>query len=238
MISLSRRQALRALCGAAAGAALAACREVPAPGAGLTEAPGPVTDPGEALRRLMEGNQRWVSFARTHPNQTRERREAGAQGQQPFASVAGCIDSRVAPEMVFDRGIGDLLVARTAGQVIDKAVLGSLEYGAEELHIPLIMVLGHEKCGAVAATIDVIEKNASVPEGIATLVNAIKPAVEQAHGQPGDLLKNSVIANVKLEVASLKASKPVLADLVDRGKLRIVGGYYNLGTGVVDLVVT
>jgi carbonic anhydrase len=142
----------------------------------------------------------------------------------------------VPAEIIFDRGLGDLFVARTAGQVIDGAVMGSLEFGALELRIPLILVLGHEKCGAVKATIDSIEKNVHPEGSIGVLVDGITPAVEAARDQPGDLLANAVNVNVELGVRRLKES-PLLAGLIGQGRLKIAGGRYDLDTGRVEIIV-
>ena len=139
------------------------------------------------------------------------------------------------PELIFDRGLGDLFVIRTAGQVIDKAVLGSLEFGVEELDIPLLLVLGHERCGAVKATVEALEQGTAVPAEIRFLVEGIKPAVERVKDQSGDLLDNAVRANVELVVGQLKKSS-ILADAMTQGRLKIVGARYDLDTGVVDVL--
>jgi carbonic anhydrase len=173
----SRRAFLRLAGATLASAALTACAQSPA--ATTTVAEPPVTNPDEALARLQEGNQRYVALQATHPNQTGSRRSELAQSQKPFAIVFGCVDSRAAPELVFDRGLGDLFVIRTAGHVLDNAALGSIEFGVAELKIPLLMVLGHERCGAVSASIESIEKHAEAPDQIAALVKGIAPAVEK-----------------------------------------------------------
>lgn len=195
-----------------------------------------VTTADEALQRLLEGNQRYVSHQTIDPNQTEARRAEIVQGQLPFATILSCVDSRVPPELIFDRGLGDLFVVRTAGQVIDRAVMGSIEFGAFLLGIPLIFVLGHEKCGAVHATIEAVERSAAPPGSIGALVEGIRPAVETARHQPGDLLENAVKANVALGVHRLQAS-PILAELLEAGKLKIVGGRYCLETGAVNVTV-
>lgn len=167
-----------------------------------------------------------------HPNQSAERQAEVAQGQHPWAAILGCIDSRVPPELVFDQGLGDMFVARTAGQVIDDAVLGSLEFAVEE-GVKLIMVLGHQSCGAVKATINTIQTDGH-PEGqVATLVQAIKPAVIEAQSEPGDLLDNSVKANVTLEVEYLKSSSSIISTAVGEGAIKLVGARYALETGAV-----
>ena len=168
-------------------------------------------------------------------NESKSRRVELAKGQNPFATIFSCVDSRVPPELVFDRGLGDLFVIRTAGHVIDKAVLGSLEFGVAELKIPLLLVLGHEKCGAVKATVEAVENNATAEAEINWLVDSIRPAVEQAKAQPGDLLDNSVKANVSLTVEHLKQSS-ILSEAVEKGELKIIGARYDLDTGVVEVI--
>ena len=195
------------------------------------------TSADAALQTLKEGNQRYVSMKPIHPNLSVERRTEVAKGQKPFAIIFECVDSRVPPELVFDRGLGDLFVIRTAGQALDNAGLGSIEFGVEELNIPLVMVLGHQKCGAVATTIEVLEKKAEAHDQIRTLVELIKPAVEKVKGQSGNLLDNAVRANIALGVNKLKTS-PVLAEHLEKDKMKIVGAYYNLDTGVVDITVS
>ncbi len=146
--------------------------------------------------------------------------------------IFGCVDSRVPPELVFDRGLGDLFVIRTAGQVLDRAVVGSLEFGAEELGIPLLVVLGHEKCGAVKATIEAVEKHIEVEGPIGYLVSSIAPAVELAKEKPGDLLDNVVDENVKIIVTQLKSS-PFFSEAIEAGKVMVLGARYDLETGAV-----
>ena len=196
-----------------------------------------LTNIDEALQRLLEGNRRYSTNRATYLNQTPLRRIEVAKAQHPFATIFGCVDSRVPPEIIFDHGLGDLLVIRTAGQVADRAVLGSIQFGVVELGIPLIMVLGHERCGAVKATIEALEKHAGMPDQIAMLVESIRPAVEKVKGQPGDLLENAVRANIELTISQLKGS-PILAEAIQKGELKIVGARYDLDTGAVALTVS
>ncbi|HEY9528739.1 MAG TPA: carbonic anhydrase [Anaerolineales bacterium] len=226
---LSRRDFLKASGLTAVSLALAACAPAQAP----TE--GPVTNADEALQRLMEGNERYVANKSTDLNESQSRRAELAQGQNPFATIFSCVDSRVPPELVFDRGLGDLFVIRTAGHVIDNAVLGSLEFGVAELKIPLLMVLGHEKCGAVKATVEAVEKNATAEGDINWLVEGIRPAVEEVKSQSGDLLDNAVKANVTLTVERLKGSA-ILSEALEKSELQIVGGRYDLDTGMVEIL--
>jgi len=225
----SRRDFLKASGLSAVSLALAACSPAQVP----TE--GPVSNADEALQRLREGNERYVANKSTDLNESQSRRVELAQGQNPFATIFSCVDSRVPPELVFDRGLGDLFVIRTAGHVIDNAVLGSLEYGVAELKIPLLMVLGHEKCGAVKATVEAVEKNVTAEAEINWLVDGIRPAVEEVKAQPGDLLDNAVKANVMLTVERLKGSA-ILSEALEKSELRIVGGRYDLDTGMVDII--
>ncbi len=187
--------------------------------------------PDEALKRLMDGNRRFVSARRRNPNQNRARLTEVAKGQNPFAAILGCADSRVPAEIVFDQGLGDLFVCRIAGNVATAEEIGSLEFGTLVLGSKVILVLGHERCGAVDATI----KGAQVPGQIASILDAIKPAVARAEGQTGDRLENTTKANILLQIERLKAS-PVLSQLIEEGKLKIVGGYYDLDTGAVTSV--
>lgn len=184
-----------------------------------------------ALEKLQAGNQRYVTGQLVHHHQSGSRMRATAIGQHPFAVILGCADSRVPPEIIFDQGLGDLFVIRVAGNIIDDAILGSIEYAVEELKTSLVLVLGHERCGAVAATV----KHAAVPGHISTLLNAIQPAVDRAKNEPGDLLDNAVRANIKLVVEQLKTSLPV-AEFVQNDRLTVVGAQYNLGCGTVEII--
>jgi carbonic anhydrase len=197
----------------------------------------PITDADEVLQRLMEGNLRYSTNRATDLNESAIRRIEIAKAQRPFAAIFGCVDSRVPPEIIFDHGLGDLFVIRTAGHIIDRAVLGSIEFGIVELTIPLIMVLGHERCGAVKATIEAIEQHQDAPNQIDMLVDSIRPAVERARSQPGDLLENAVQANIELTVSRLKAS-PILAEAIQKGRLKVVGARYDLDTGTVALTIS
>jgi carbonic anhydrase len=226
----SRRDFLKASGITTVSLALAAC----APAQVRTE--GPVTNADEALQRLMDGNGRYVANKSTDLNESQNRRVELAKGQNPFATIFSCVDSRVPPELVFDRGLGDLFVIRTAGHVIDHAVLGSLEFGVAELKIPLLMVLGHEKCGAVKATVEAVEQNATAEADINWLVDGIRPAVEAAKTQSGDLLDNAVKANVSLTVERLEGSS-ILSEALEKGDLKIIGARYDLDTGMVEVVV-
>jgi carbonic anhydrase len=186
--------------------------------------------PGEALKRLQEGNTRFVEGKSIRPRQDINRVKEVADGQKPFAIVVGCSDSRVPNEIIFDQGVGDLFIVRTAGQVSTNASWGSIEFAEEVLGAKLIVVLGHTKCGAVAAAVNVPE----VPGHIVTLINAIKPAVAKVKGLPGDPVENAIKENVRMEVNQLRELEPVLAKRVREGSIKIVGGVYNLQTGKVE----
>jgi carbonic anhydrase len=191
----------------------------------------------QALQQLLEGNQRYRTHVATHPHLTPERRAEVAQGQQPFAIIFSCVDSRVPPELIFDQGLGDLFVIRTAGQVLDNAVLGSIEFGVEELHIPLIVVLGHTRCGAVTAAVDFVTKYVQPPGQIRTIAEGLRPAVEKVRWQGGDLIDKAVRVNVELIVDRLRHS-PLLANTaLTQGRLKIVGAVYDLVTGIVEVNV-
>jgi carbonic anhydrase len=231
----SRRQALRLAGLAAAGLTVPTWEPAGAAGKSLTQ-PAGIPSADEALRLLLEGNQRWVAARLERPNQSVERRTEVADGQQPFAIVFGCIDSRVPPELVFDRGLGDIFVVRTAGHVLDHASLGSIEFGVEELHVPLVLVLGHEACGAVEASVEAVEHQETAPGSIEFLVEGIQPAIEQTQGWPGDTIDNVVRVNTERTVAALRASEPILAQVVRDGRLQVVGARYDLDTGAVEII--
>lgn len=187
-------------------------------------------DAASALAALVRGNQRWYSSHAEHPHADRTVRASLTKGQHPFVTVLGCMDSRVPPELIFDQGLGDMFTLRTAGQVLDEAVLGSVSYGIVELGIPLIVVLGHQKCGAVTAAVEAVEKNHRPAGHLATLVEKIRPAVEQTSGT--DHLGAAINANIRMEVDALTRDSDV-APYVRSGKVKIVGARYDLTTGKV-----
>ncbi|MFQ3580333.1 MAG: carbonic anhydrase [Chloracidobacterium sp.] len=189
-------------------------------------------DPDMALKVLMEGNGRFAAGKTIHPRQDIARIRETAKGQKPFAIIVGCSDSRVPNEIVFDQGLGDLFIVRTAGQVSTYSSWGSIEFAEEVLGAKLIFVLGHTKCGAVQAAVQVPE----VPGHIVTLINDIKPAAQRVKGQPGDEVQNAIRENVRMQVEKLKGLEPVLAKRVREGKLKVVGGVYDIETGLVTLV--
>lgn len=189
----------------------------------------PTGKPDAALARLKAGNTRFVSGNLAHPHQSPGRRSELKDGQHPFAIILGCSDSRTAPEVVFDQGLGDLFVVRSAGNVVDDVALGSIEYAAEHLGASLIVVLGHENCGAVKATLD----GGKLPGHLPAIAKAIRPAVKASANRPGDALDNAVLENARLEANRVAHSKPILRKLVEEGKVRVVPARYDLHTGRV-----
>lgn len=217
-----------------------------------THADQPIVPPAEAISRLKEGNGRYTSGNQQHPHESSEERtymatnsyenlgmtaaEAATRraelktSQHPFAIVVSCSDSRVPPEIVFDQGLGDLFVIRVAGNVIDDHSLGSIEYAVDHLAVRLIVVLGHQRCGAVNAAKETITAKTEAPAHIQSLVTAIQPAVEAT--AKGDL-NATIEANVRNVTQALRSSTPVLKPKVDSGELKVVGAYYSLDTGAV-----
>jgi carbonic anhydrase len=195
--------------------------------------------PEAVLQQLIQGNQRFVEGRLLHPRRGPKDFAPLAQGQAPQAVIVGCADSRVAPELVFDQGVGDLFVVRIAGNIVSGAgptVKGSIEYAVAELGARLIMVLGHSGCGACKAAIEHIEANDALPGAIGDLINPIRPIVRMVAGQPGDKLTNVINANVKEGVKRLKGLEPILSKFVNAGGLKVVGGIYQLSTGKVELL--
>ncbi|MGL4376484.1 MAG: carbonic anhydrase [Microcoleaceae cyanobacterium] len=199
--------------------------------AGNAEHPKSNLTPNQALQELMAGNKRFVEAKRTNPHQDMSRIKAVAQSQSPFACILGCADSRVPPEILFDQGIGDLFVVRLAGNIAKIEEIASEEYATGVLGAKVLMVLGHERCGAVKAALE----GKSLPGSLNSLVDAIRPAIDKTKGQNGDPLTNAIKENVRMQVATLKKS-PIISDLIKGGKVNLVGGYYDLDTGEVSVV--
>ncbi len=183
------------------------------------------------LGDLLRGNERFASGAPAHPRRDAARRRETAPGQQPFAAVLSCSDSRVPPEILFDQGIGDLFVVRTAGGVLDAAAIGSLEYAVDHLRVPLVVVLGHTRCGAVEAAI----AGECALGCIGDLVEALRPAVERA-ATDGDRSMNAVRECVRASKARLEGCGPILAPRVAAGALAVVGAVYDVATGIVEMI--
>jgi carbonic anhydrase len=191
----------------------------------------------QAEKMLKDGSQRFIkTYCGKTPKQGNKCLKDVAMRQAPFAVVVACSDSRVPPELLFDRGLGDLFIIRLAGNIVNDAALGSIEYAVDHLGVPLVVVMGHKRCGAVQATVEAVEKKQQVPGHLPALVDAIKPAVEQVKDQPGDKVDNAVRANVKLITAKLKVAEPVMAPAVKAGKVRVMGAYFDLDDGKVTFL--
>lgn len=218
-----------------AAAAGSGVRAVAAPAGGAAA----TRDPDAVLAELLAGNGRFVRGEAAHPRRRPQDFAPLADRQAPLAVVVGCADSRVAPELVFDQGVGDLFVVRVAGNVVSGAgasVKGSIEYAVAELGVRLVLVLGHSQCGAVKAAMKHIGAQDSLPGSIGDLVDTIKPAVAAAQAKPGSPLDNVIRANVERGVERLRRLGPVLAERAGRGELKIVGGTYDLRTGRVAML--
>ncbi|PYS70040.1 MAG: hypothetical protein DMF69_14895 [Acidobacteria bacterium] len=181
------------------------------------------------LAELKAGNAHHIAHRYQHPHETATRQRELVSVQHPHAEVLSCADSRVPPELIFDQGLGDLFIVRVAGNVVSDIELGSLEYGAEHLHVALLVVMGHQHCGAVTAAIE----GGEAAGHIGALIDLLRPAVEKTRGLPGDPVENAVKVNVEMVVKQLRTSTPVLAELVSHGKLKVVGAVYSLETGRV-----
>ncbi|MFF9788785.1 MULTISPECIES: carbonic anhydrase [Streptomyces] len=231
------RRALLAGGLAVATAALAGCSSAsaapPAPSASPTARP---TTPAAAFARLMDGNKRWVSGDLQHPDRDPDRREFVAQKQKPFGSVLSCIDSRVPPELLFDTGLGDLYVMRTGGEAVGPVVTGSVEYGPMTSGTPLIVVLGHQRCGAIEAAYKSLRDGKPLPGNLEAIARALRPAYEQAVREGGDDPVDTMArAQVTLTAANLRSNQD-LTPLVKKGCLAVVGAYYSLDTGKVEVL--
>ena len=190
----------------------------------------------ESLSKLLEGNKRFISGQLTTKDCSAEKRQELTKGQHPFAIVLSCSDSRVPAEIVFDQGLGDIFVVRVAGNVVDPTTLGSIEYGAEHLNAPLLMILGHEQCGAVAATLDAKGK----PEGnIGAILKKIMPAVKTAKAAKKDkdeTLQIAIQENVRNTYRDIMKNSKIVPEMVHEGKLKVIGAEYYLGTGKVEII--
>jgi carbonic anhydrase len=197
--------------------------------------PQNVLSPGAALEQLEEGNERYVDgVARRHD--FRHEREALVGGQNPYAAILSCADSRIAPEYAFDSGRGDLFVCRVAGNFANDETIASLEYAVAVLEVPLILVLGHDACGAVDATIKSLKDGTTLLGHMPSLVAAIAPAVKAVSQQSGNALDNAIRQNVIDNVARLKSATPILSAAVEQNKLKVVGAIYRLKNGKVEMV--
>src|ERR1700687_921768 len=229
----SRRSLLRFLGAASAGLALAGtanAKQGKAP-----PKPQNVVSPDASLELLMKGTKRYVEGdSRRHD--CRREREALVGGQNPYAGILSCADSRIAPEYAFDSGRGDLFVCRVAGNFANDDTIASMEYAVAMLGMPLIMVLGHDACGAVDATIKSLKDNTTLPGHLPPLAPTPTPAVKAASGSPGDPLGNAIRQNVIDNIAALKSATPILSTAVEQRKLKVVGGIYRLRDGRVEII--
>jgi len=228
--NISRRNSLKFVAGAIGTGILAARAgaELAAPEPAIAQTS---LTPDQCLQLLIDGNQRFVQARREKPNQTWTRIAEVAPSQAPFAAILGCADSRVPAEIIFDRGFGDIFVDRVAGNVATPEEIGSLEFGTLILGAKVLMVLAHERCGAVKAAIE----GGQLPGHINSLTAAIQPAVESTRNQPGDRVENACKANAILQANRLKAS-PVISDLINQNRMRVVPAYYDLDTGAVEIL--
>jgi len=230
--SIARRSVLQLAAITAAGLALAPTAFAAEPK--TPPKPQNVLSPDDALKRLMRGNARYVDGVAKRHDFQRER-EPLRSGQNPFAAVLSCADSRIAPEYCFDTARGDVFVCRVAGNFANADIIASFEYAVAVLNTPLIMVLGHDACGAVDATIKSVKDNTTLPGHLPALVAAIRPAVEAVSDEGGDMLDNAIRRNVLMNVEKLKNATPIIKAAVDDKKIKIVGGIYKLATGRVAL---
>jgi carbonic anhydrase len=231
--ALGRRGFLKLAGGAALGLAMPGPSFAAPPKA--PPKPENVLSPDAALDRLMKGNHRYFEGV-SKRHDFKHEREALTTGQNPFAGVLSCADSRIAPEYAFDTARGDLFVCRVAGNLSNDDVIASFEYAVAVLNTPLIMVLGHQACGAVEAAIKSIKGGTTLPGHLPSLVAALAPAVKAAADQPGDNLDNAIKQNVVLTVDRIKTATPILSKAVEEKKLRVVGAVYDLADGRVALV--
>jgi carbonic anhydrase len=228
----TRRGALRIFGASAVGLAFAGngwAKEAKAP-----PKPQNVLSPDASLARLVKGNERYVAGTARRHDFVNER-EALVGGQNPYAGILSCADSRIAPEYAFDSGRGDLFVCRVAGNFANADTVASMEYAVAILGTQLLMVLGHDSCGAVSATIKSLKDNVTLPGHLPSLVTSIAPAVNAVSGRPGDPLDNAIRQNVIDNVAKLKSATPILSAAVEQGKLRVVGGIYRLKDGKIEI---
>jgi carbonic anhydrase len=226
-MSIGRRSLL------AAGATALAATIVPT---AAEASPAPPSTFNEAVRELLRGNRRFVAGHTRHPHQNVAAIHRLAAAQDPFAVVLGCADSRVASEILFDQGLGDIFDNRVAGNIVDDLLLGSIEYAVEHFDPPLLLVLGHERCGAISATVDLIRSGGEAPGHIAAIVDALRPIVEPVLAQPGDAVENGVRANVRAQVAALLEQSEIVREKVEAGHLGVAGARYDLDTGKVTLL--
>jgi carbonic anhydrase len=231
------RRTMLGLTALSAGAAMIATA---APAVAVAEEKAKVSDltPDQALAKLIDGNRRFVADQNPVTDISTKRRLEIAKSQAPFAALVGCADSRVGPEHLFGGGLGELFIVRTAGNYVDDAGYGSLAYAVAALGVPLIVVMGHERCGAVDAATKLVTNNSQLPPSLTRMVKPILPAVIDAQANMGaktDLVDHAIHMNVRHVVRGLReTSDPIMAAPIKAGKVRVVGAYYDLDTGAVD----
>ena len=234
----SRRSFLGGAALGTAGMAMAGCTTANAAAQGSAAATAPVPSdigPDQALALLQQGNEAFLRGEQRSDLTSAQRRLEIAAGQNPFAAYVTCSDSRVPPELLFGRGLGELFIIRNAGNTVDTVALGSIEYAVGVLNVPLVVVMGHESCGAVKAAVDVVEKNATFPGQIGRMIEPIIPAVLNVRQNGAVSLDNAVRENVRRVVAYLRnQTDPLMQQPLASGRLKVVGAYYDLETGAVD----
>jgi carbonic anhydrase len=237
---MSRRTLFGVSAGVAAAAAITAGAGSAAatPGRRTTDPKATPLNADQAWRMLAAGNARFVAGRQRHPHESLEWRQSLVEGQHPFAVILGCADSRVSPELLFDEGLGDLFVIRAVGEVLDTAVVGSIEYAVEHLSVPLVVVLGHESCGAVGATIDVVQNGATVSGDVSTVVRAVEPAVRATPPNPDAkaFLAACVAEQARRAATYLQERSNIISDAVAHHGVKIVSATYELRTGAVTRI--
>ncbi|MHC5718625.1 MAG: carbonic anhydrase, partial [Nostoc sp.] len=191
----------------------------------------------KALKRLLEGNKRYVAGKLLNSERSPSRIDDLEKGQQPFAVVLACSDSRVPPEIVFDQGLGDIFTVRVAGNFLEPGGLASIDYAVEHLKSPPVLVLGHRRCGEVTAVVESIQTGKALPNDISKFSEAIAPAIKSVKNQAGDAVDNAVRANIKYVTNELKTSQLLIAEFVNKGQVKVLGAYYDIDTGVVKVII-
>jgi carbonic anhydrase len=198
--------------------------------------PPPRLTADQALRRLLDGNARFVDHQERYPDRGPELRMQLAEAQHPFAVILGCADSRVPPEILFDEGLGDLFVIRNAGNIVDTTSLASVEYGVAQLGVSLVLVLGHERCGVITAAVAVAREGREVQGHLWSLIDAARPALEQVKDGSGDVIDRAVRAHVQIQVGRLVRADPIVSRAVKAGRIRVVGARYDIDRGQAEIL--
>jgi carbonic anhydrase len=230
--SVSRRRFFNLAAGSLGAAALLGAVAAPSRGFAATS-----LSPDDALDKLKAGNEKFVKGPELCELEMTQQRASVAKAQAPWATILTCSDSRVSPELIFGGvGLGELFVARNAGNMADVATMGTIEYGAEHLGSPLVVVLGHERCGAVAAACEVVQKKTKLPGSIGPMVAAIAPAAKAVLGKPGDFVDNAVRENARRTAVQISTKSAIVKELAHAGKVKVVYARYDLDSGVVDFL--